>query len=72
MQMDDEVPRLRPVNRSLRLGFPSIVRRLVVGEYADDIETRQIAEPQRIHRFQLATEYKMQKLGRALRLFEIR
>ena len=72
MQMDDEVPRLRPVNRSLSLGFPSIVRRLVVGEYADDIKIRQIAEPQRVDRLQLATEYKMQKLGRALRVFEIR
>jgi len=62
MQMDDVVPRLRAVDRRLRLGAPGALGAGVIGEDADNVELGGITKFVAFERFQLAAEHQVQAL----------
>ena len=62
MQVDDEIARLRAVDRRLRLGAPGPLGAGVIGEEADDVELVGIAEFVAVERFQFAAEHQVQAL----------
>ena len=62
MQMCHEIAHMGIVHRCLRLGFPSLRRRRVVGKDTDHIKFGQIAEFGAAHFLEFATEYEVEKL----------
>ena len=60
MQMCHEIAHMGIVHRCLRLGFPSLRRRRVVGKDTDDIEFGQIAEFRAAQVLEFAPKYKVE------------
>jgi len=62
MQMRHEITHMRIVHCCLRLGFPGLDGRGVVGKKADDIDLGQIAKFGAAQILEFATEYKVEEL----------
>src|ERR1700722_13455243 len=62
MQMDDEIARLRAVDRLLGLGAPGALGARVIGKEADNVELAGITKFVASERFQLAAEHQVQTL----------
>src|ERR1700742_1618939 len=62
MQMDNEIARLRAVDRRLRLGAPGALGARVIREEADDVELRGITKFMAPKRLQFAAEHQVQAL----------